>query len=112
MYRDSGDNGALRTLAQPPDIPTVLNTGHHSTIFGRIAVHLMPADCRSVASSNVISARSTAGPGRGTLSSEVLEVPTDPLVKFASFWAILDQAFWGIFEHPISTIRHDSNHIA
>jgi len=22
MYRDSGDRGALRTLAQPPDIPT------------------------------------------------------------------------------------------
>jgi len=23
MYLDSGDSGALRTLAQPPDIPTV-----------------------------------------------------------------------------------------
>ena len=22
MYRDSGDSGTLRTLAQPPDIPT------------------------------------------------------------------------------------------
>ena len=25
MYLDSGDSGALRTLAQPPDIPTCLS---------------------------------------------------------------------------------------
>ena len=28
MYRDYGDGGALRTLAQPPDIPIIL-TGLH-----------------------------------------------------------------------------------